>query len=205
MKGDKILQKKSKFVITLLLVVFPFIIAGCSASSGDGEYVAKKNKFVKQEGYSSITGIQKKSLIDISSLETLTNIVSEYSSSTVDRDEVMIKIIELINTPYLWGGTTTNGIDCSAFVMTVYRKALGIELPRTSIMQSGVGEEVKREDLQFGDLVFFNTIGNRISHVGIYLGENMFAQSSSSGGVKVSSLNEDYYNARFVTARRVIK
>jgi cell wall-associated NlpC family hydrolase len=72
-------------------------------------------------------------------------------------------------------------------------------------MQSTVGEEVKREDLQFGDLVFFNTMGNRISHVGIYLGENMFAQSSSSGGVKVSSLNEDYYNARFVTARRIIK
>lgn len=189
----------------LLLIVFPFIIAGCSASSGDDEYVAKKNKYVKHEEYSSITGIQKKSLIDISSLETLTNIVSEYSSPTVDRDAVMIKIIELINTPYLWGGTTTNGIDCSAFCMTVYRKALGIELPRTSIMQSTVGEEVKREDLQFGDLVFFNTMGNRISHVGIYLGENMFAQSSSSGGVKVSSLNEDYYNARFVTARRIIK
>ncbi len=184
---------------------FGIFLAGCSGANDNEEYVVKKNKKVKREEYSSIAGIQKKSLIDINSLETLTNIVSEYSNSTVDRDEVMIKIIELINTPYLWGGTTTNGIDCSAFVMTVYRKALGIELPRTSIMQSTVGDEVKREDLQFGDLVFFNTMGNRISHVGIYLGESMFAQSSSSGGVKVSSLNEDYYNARFVTARRVIK
>jgi cell wall-associated NlpC family hydrolase len=83
--------------------------------------------------------------------------------------------------------------------------ALNIDLPRTSIMQSTVGEEVKREDLRFGDLIFFNTMGRRISHVGIYLGESVFAHSSSSGGVKTSSLNEDYYSSRFVTARRVIK
>jgi cell wall-associated NlpC family hydrolase len=199
------LQKKTRIVFIVILMSFGSFLIGCSGASGDDEYVVKKNKKVQRDEYSSIAGIQKKSLIDISSLETLTNIVSEYASSTVDRDVVMIKIIELINTPYLWGGTTTNGIDCSAFVMTVYRKALGIELPRTSIIQSTVGDEVKREDLQFGDLVFFNTMGNRISHVGIYLGESMFAQSSSSGGVKVSSLNEDYYNAKFVTARRVIK
>jgi cell wall-associated NlpC family hydrolase len=88
--------------------------------------------------------------------------------------------------------------------MTVFRRALGIELPRTSIVQSTVGEEVNRENLQFGDLIFFNTMGRRISHVGIYIGESYFAHSSSSGGVKVSSLNEDYYNGRYVTARRVI-
>jgi len=163
-----------------------------------------KKKKKTEEQYSSTSGIEKKSLINLSSLETLTNIVSEYKSSTVDRDAVMTKIIELINTPYLWGGTTSNGIDCSAFVLTVFRRALGIELPRTSIMQSTAGEEVSREELRFGDLVFFNTMGRRISHVGIYLGESVFAHSSSSGGVKVSSLDEDYYNARFVTARRVI-
>ena len=83
--------------------------------------------------------------------------------------------------------------------------ALGIDIPRTSIMQSSVGDPVDRENLQFGDLVFFNTMGSRISHVGIYLGESVFAHSSSSGGVKTSSLNEDYYNAKYVSARRVIK
>ena len=144
-------------------------------------------------------------MINQSNLETLTNIISEYKSITIDRDAVMTKIIELINTPYLWGGTSTYGIDCSAFVQTVFKKALNIDLPRTSIMQSMTGEEVKREDLRFGDLIFFNTMGSRISHVGIYLGESVFAHSSSSGGVKTSSLTEDYYNSRFVTARRVIK
>lgn len=191
------------FALTLL---FSFFITGCSGSGAGEEdlYVVKKKQAPKVE-FSSNTGIEKKSLINQSNLETLTNIISEYKNSTVDRDVVMTKIIELINTPYLWGGTTTNGIDCSAFVLTVFKKALNIDLPRTSIMQSTVGEEVAREDLRFGDLIFFNTMGRRISHVGIYLGESVFAHSSSSGGVKTSSLNEDYYNARFVTARRVIK
>lgn len=170
-----------------------------------GTLLRRRKKNTENQELASLKGIEKKSLIDQSILDLLSNILSEYKSSTVDRDAVMMKIIELMNTPYRWGGTSTSGIDCSAFVMTVYRYALGIELPRTSIMQSTVGEEVSREDLEFGDLIFFNTIGHRISHVGIYLGETMFAHSSSSGGVKVSSLSEDYYNAKFVTARRVIK
>lgn len=181
-------------------------LIGCSASNSDDEYSVKQNKKVKkQEEVASLTGIQKKSLVEQSNLETLTNIVSEYSNTTVDRDAVMIKIIELINTPYLWGGTTTNGIDCSAFVQRVMKYALGIDIPRTSAVQSTVGDDVAREDLQFGDLVFFNTRGRGVSHVGIYLGEGVFAHSSSSGGVKTNSLNEDYYNSRYLWAKRVIK
>ena len=197
------MKQKNKFISFILLSLFAIYLGGCSGSLDD-EYVVKKKSKPKEE-YSSVSGIEKKSLINQSNLETLTNIISEYASSSEYRDEVMTKIIELINTPYLWGGTTTSGIDCSAFVQRVFRLALGIELPRTSIIQSTVGTEVKRDELKFGDLIFFNTIGSRISHVGIYLGENVFAQSSSSGGVKTSSLNEDYYNARYVTARRVIQ
>jgi cell wall-associated NlpC family hydrolase len=199
------LQYKNKFIAAVAVLLLAFFAIGCSGSGADDDYVIIKKKKDPKEQYSSTSGIEKKSLINQESLETLTNIVSEYKSTTVDRDVVMTKIIELINTPYLWGGTTSNGIDCSAFVMTVFRKALDIELPRTSIMQSTVGEEVSRDELQFGDLIFFNTMGRRISHVGIYIGESYFAHSSSSGGVKVSSLNEDYYNGRYVTARRVIK
>ncbi len=198
------MQYKKKFIASVLILMLSLLAAGCSGSSSGDDYVVVKKKKAPKEQYSSTSGIEKKSLINQESLETLTNIVSEYKSTSVDRDVVMTKIIELINTPYLWGGTTSNGIDCSAFVMTVFRRALGIELPRTSIVQSTVGEEVNRENLQFGDLIFFNTMGRRISHVGIYIGESYFAHSSSSGGVKISSLNEDYYNGRYVTARRVI-
>jgi cell wall-associated NlpC family hydrolase len=197
---------KKLLATSILTLVVSLFLMGCSGSgAGEEEMYVVKKKVVPKEEFSSSAGIEKKSLINQSNLETLTNIISEYKNSTVDRDVVMTKIIELINTPYLWGGTTTNGIDCSAFVLTVFKKALDIDLPRTSIMQSTVGEEVPRENLQFGDLVFFNTMGRRISHVGIYLGESVFAHSSSSGGVKTSSLNEDYYNGRFVTARRVIE
>ncbi|MGA2668586.1 MAG: C40 family peptidase [Ignavibacteria bacterium] len=194
-----------KFLVSSILIIASLYLMGCSGTGASEEdYTVYKKKGPSVE-YSSISGIEKKSLINQSNLELLTNIISEYKSSTIDRDAVMTKIIELINTPYLWGGTSTYGIDCSAFVQTVFKMALNIDLPRTSIMQSTVGEEVKREDLRFGDLIFFNTMGRRISHVGIYLGESVFAHSSSSGGVKTSSLNEDYYSSRFVTARRVIK
>lgn len=199
------MNKQIKILSVLLITVIFAGFMGCSSSTSDGEYVVKTNTKVKTEEVASLTGIQKKSLIEQSNLETLTNIVSEYSNTSVDRDAVMIRIIELINTPYLWGGTTTNGIDCSAFCQRVMKYALGVDIPRTSIMQSTVGDEVNRESLQFGDLVFFNTMGRRISHVGIYLGEGVFAHSSSSGGVKTNSLDETYYNARYITARRVIK
>lgn len=199
------MQREMKFLVSSILIIASLYLMGCSGTGASEEdYTVYKKKGPSVE-YSSISGIEKKSLINQSNLELLTNIISEYKSSTIDRDAVMTKIIELINTPYLWGGTSTYGIDCSAFVQTVFKMALNIDLPRTSIMQSTVGEEVKREDLRFGDLIFFNTMGRRISHVGIYLGESVFAHSSSSGGVKTSSLNEDYYNSRFVTARRVIK
>jgi probable lipoprotein NlpC len=199
------MKQKTKFLSLFVVAVFTMYLSGCSGSNvSNDEYVVKKKSKPKEE-YSSVSGIEKKSLINQSSLETLTNIVSEYANSSEYRDVVMTKIIELINTPYLWGGTSTSGIDCSGFVQRVFKLALNVDLPRTSIMQSTVGTEVKREDLLFGDLVFFNTIGSRISHVGIYLGESVFAQSSSSGGVKTSSLNEDYYNSRYITARRVIQ
>ncbi|MCX7878412.1 MAG: C40 family peptidase [Ignavibacteria bacterium] len=194
----------AKTVLCLTLVMLFYVLSGCSSSEGD-DYKVEQKKVAKQEEHASLSGIQKKGLIEQSSLEKLTNIVSEYSNTTIDRDAVMIKIIELMNTPYLWGGTTSNGIDCSAFCQRVMKYALGIDLPRTSAMQSQVGEYVERENLQFGDLVFFNTRGRGVSHVGIYLGEGIFAHSSSSGGVKTNSLNEDYYNSRYLWARRVIK
>ena len=77
-------------------------------------------------------------------------------------------------------------------------------LPRTSDSQSKVGTAVAKDDLQIGDLVFFNTLGNGISHAGVYVGDNQFAHSSSSKGVRISKLSESYYKDRYVTARRVV-
>ena len=107
------MPKTKRIISVLSLIAITVFVIGCGASNNEDEYVVKSNsvKKKKQTEYSSLTGIQKKSLIEQSNLETLTNIVSEYANTTVDRDAMMTKIIELINTPYLWGGKSIFGIE----------------------------------------------------------------------------------------------
>jgi cell wall-associated NlpC family hydrolase len=105
---------------------------------------------------------------------------------------------------YVFGGTTPNGLDCSGLVYIVYQE-LGVQLPRTSRLQYQVGEEVAREDLREGDLVFFNTTGQGVSHVGIYLEDGDFINAASNPGkVMISNLSESYWDKRYLGARRVI-
>jgi len=105
--------------------------------------------------------------------------------------------------PYRYGGTTTAGFDCSGYTSFVF-KQLGISLPRTSAGQYGVGTAVSKANLQVGDLVFFNTSGRGVSHVGIYIGNNNFIHSSSSKGVSVASIYDPYYwGKRYIGAKRV--
>ncbi len=123
----------------------------------------------------------------------------------VKKSEIMEIILSWFGTPYKFGGTSDNAIDCSAFVRTVYSTATEMQLPRTAREQFTVGKIVRnRKDLKFGDMVFFNTRKRvRVSHVGIYLGDNLFAHASSRSGVTVSSLVQDYYNKKFIGARRI--
>lgn len=119
-------------------------------------------------------------------------------------DSKLDKTVEkLIGIDYDYGGTSTGGFDCSGFTGYVFEK-LGINLPRTSRDQAARGVKVARDELRPGDLVFFNTNGRGISHVGIYVGEGKFAHSSSRKGVTLSAMAESYYAKRFVTARRVM-
>lgn len=107
--------------------------------------------------------------------------------------------------PYRRGGTSARGFDCSGFTTYIYRQH-GIQLPRTSASQAGVGKPVPRNQLQPGDLVFFRTRGRGISHVGIYIGNGKFVHSSSARGrVRVDTLNSGYYYQRYAGARRVTK
>ncbi|NGZ78206.1 C40 family peptidase [Saccharibacillus alkalitolerans] len=108
-----------------------------------------------------------------------------------------------LGTPYRTAGTSLNGFDCSGFTSYVFDK-LGIDLPRQSSAQYSAGTKVDKSDLRAGDLVFFNTNGRGISHVGIYVGNNKFAHSSSSNGVRYDSLGSSYYAERYVGAARVM-
>lgn len=110
-----------------------------------------------------------------------------------------------LGSPYEWGASGPNTFDCSGFTSYVFRNAAGVSLPRTSSAQSGYGRTVSKSNLQPGDLVFFNTSGKGVSHVGIYEGGGNMIHSPSSGKtVSVTSINSSYYSARFVTAKRVL-
>jgi len=121
------------------------------------------------------------------------------SSSTSKLDDVVHKLIGI---DYDYGGTTTDGFDCSGFTRYVFKK-FDIDLPHSSKEQYKTGKKVLRADLRPGDLVFFNTSGNGVSHVGIYVGDGKFAHSASRG-VAISDLDETYYAKRYIGARRVM-
>ncbi|QEC69653.1 hypothetical protein FRZ67_20965 [Panacibacter ginsenosidivorans] len=106
-------------------------------------------------------------------------------------------------TKYCMGGSTQNCIDCSAFTQTIIRDIYSIQLPRTAEEQFNMAAPINYTDLKEGDLVFFQTTGRTISHVGVYLANNKFAHASTSGGVMISDLNEDYWKKRLRAAGRV--
>lgn len=119
-------------------------------------------------------------------------------------DTKMDKVIDsAMGTTYKSGGTTLDGFDCSGFTRYVFDK-LGIDLARQSSSQYEMGDSVSRMEMRPGDLVFFNTTGRGISHVGIFVGSGKFAHSSSSKGVTISSLNENYWANRYVGAKRIM-
>lgn len=127
-------------------------------------------------------------------------------SDASQRQEVVLYAKTFLGTPYRNGGATREGMDCSGFVMSVY-KHFALRLPRTSAGQSRVGQEIARVDMEAGDLVFFQTSRtNPVTHVGIYIGRDQFIHASTSArSVRIDDMEEDYFRHRFVTARRVIQ
>lgn len=121
---------------------------------------------------------------------------------------VINKAFSLVGIPYLYGGTTTAGIDCSAFVGMVYRESCAVKLPRTAHDIYGASKKIPDlNTLHPGDLVFFSASGKRISHVGIYLGNNIFIHAASDGpktGVILSRLSERYWKRTFVGGGSVL-
>lgn len=123
------------------------------------------------------------------------------STSSDSSSTLVGNALSLTGVPYVFGGTSKSGFDCSGYTQYVF-KGSGVSLPRTSSAQFNVGTEVKKDQLQAGDLVFFTTYSKGPSHVGIYIGSGKFVHASNSG-VRTTSLNDSYYASRYVGARRV--
>ena len=119
--------------------------------------------------------------------------------------EVAFQAISMVGVRYAPGGTSpTSGFDCSGLVAYAYFRASQHELPRTTGYLSRIGMRIDSHDLRPGDLVFFNTQGQRNSHVGIYLGDQRFIHAPSSGGtVRIDNMRGRYWLRRFDGARRV--
>ena len=108
-----------------------------------------------------------------------------------------------IGVPYKYGGMSKNGIDCSGFTFSVYKEIYDFELPRTAMDQYKSGSKLRSGQIAEGDLVFFRGVrGAGIDHVGIYLEDGKFVHASTSIGVTISDLSEEYYETRYVGACR---
>ena len=108
--------------------------------------------------------------------------------------------------PYLYGGNSIEGVDCSGFVQQIYLQVFNTKLMRTTAGLYGTGTFVRESWMACGDLVFFKNIrGRGVDHVGIYIGNNRFIHASSSRGVVISDLTSDYYLKHFVSARRYVE
>ncbi|MFC0211882.1 C40 family peptidase [Paenibacillus chartarius] len=150
--------------------------------------------------------------------EVVTRNVADYKSqfmgakrilSELDRKraDIVLTAIQYMGTPYEFGAKygQTATFDCSTFTKTVYSK-FGVTLPRVSRNQALEGKYVSKSNLETGDLVFFTTkaSGDKVGHVGIYVGGGMMIHTYGEGGVKYSSINSDWWSDHYVTGRRVL-
>lgn len=140
--------------------------------------------------------------VSVSALKNSNNYIA--GNTTSKADKIIATAKKYIGVPYVWGGESPSGFDCSGFVQYVF-KVHGISLNRTTETQYKHGSYVSKSNLKPGDLVFFqNTYRAGISHVGIYIGNGQFIHASSSKGVTISNLSSSYYTSHYYGARRIL-
>lgn len=173
-------------------------------SEGDTARIIGINNGWYKVIYGETTGYVRSDLMELTE-PPLSN-SSGYSSATSLANQLISYAENYLGTSYVWGGTSpSTGFDCSGFTKYVYAN-YGYTLNRTAAQQLNNGTSVSMANLQIGDLVFFaNTYNSSAAatHVGIYIGDNEFIHAAS-GGVKITSLSDDYYASRYVGARRIL-
>jgi len=204
-----------------VLFYFLFVTTFFTLQSCVSNYVVSNNQTYKTDAKLASINVNSVKTIDENKdqklLASIANTNQAIKNSVIETaikhartiDNILAEAETYLGTPYRFGGTTRAGIDCSAFVLSVFGAAVGMNLPRVASEQSEEGESIDRSQLQKGDLVFFAHRGSRISHVGIVEdvtpdGEVKFIHAATSKGVTVSSLNDDYWAPKFRFAKRVI-
>ncbi len=193
-----------------LLILFGVTIFGCTASEPRfrSKEPPKKPDVELTKEYRFSSEIAKEEAaeddrkVDVNSVRDK---ILHRPDNTNSRDKLLLEVLSLVGTPYSYGGKSENGIDCSMFSCRIYEKSFDIKLPRSTEEQYQLGKNISLSELDFGDLVFFNTTGRSPSHVGVYLGDDLFAHASRSFGVTISSMQSTYYQKRYIGARRIVE
>lgn len=207
----------SIFIVAIVTIVL--LVDGCSSSSprfGKGEKKATgsssdhsgtrfSSKEVEEERKEDTKKVGSEEIEKIKTGSRDFKKEKNPAIKPLDQSKMMREISRFMGVRYVYGGMTHDGLDCSGYTVLVYKNSVGKPLPRTSAEQAKLGKSIRFEDLKFGDLLFFNTTGEPASHVGIYLGDDLFAHASVSLGVTISSLQSFYYEKRYEGARRIIE
>jgi cell wall-associated NlpC family hydrolase len=143
-------------------------------------------------------------LLSVDEADNISN-VSAPTSWQEKAQEVLMSAFSLTGIKYKYGGKSPEtGFDCSGFVSYVFRNAANLTLPATARAISQIGKTVRKDELQPGDLVFFNTLKSAFSHVGIYVGDNKFIHAPRTGAaVRVESMQNSYWSSRFNGGQRL--
>lgn len=202
-KGDTVWKIARKFNISVEDLKEINELQGNSIKAGQRLYISKSVDKATEEEIIKVIQANYERKTDI--------LIPEHKEAVEDlstmslKERLILFAKKMLNIPYKFGGNSFLGIDCSAYVQKVYSIA-GIELPRTAREQFNEGKPVDKEELQVGDLVFFKTYATFPSHVGIYLGNNLFIHASSkSKKVTIDSLDTPYYAKRFIGAKRLFE
>ena len=139
---------------------------------------------------------------DLSALQVRYAVLLNTPAEEVKNTKMFEFIDDWYGTPYRLGGTTKKGVDCSAFSQFLFVSVYGLSIPRTAREQYTLTSHISRTELKEGDLIFFNTRGG-VSHVGVYLQNNKFVHASTSGGVMISDIFDEYWVRRFVGVGRL--
>ena len=159
--------------------------------------VAKKESQVTRE-----RTYRKNDAEDLSVLQVRYAVLLKTPAEEVRNTKIFEFIDDWYGTPYRLGGTTKKGVDCSAFSQFLFAAVYGFSIPRTAREQYNLTNRISRTELKEGDLIFFNTRGS-ISHVGVYLQNNKFVHASTSGGVMISDIFDEYWARKFVGVGRL--
>lgn len=174
---------KKTFIYSILIII-SILFTACSYKSNVNNYSTKRD-----------TSFPNKNSFDYK--------ISNSMNYNKVYDQLNIQYKQWKGVNYKYGGNSKSGIDCSAFVQKTFKDKLNINIPRTTALQSKIGEEVSFDELEMGDLIFFKT-GFNSRHVGIYLEGGKFLHASTKRGVTISRLDNVYYSKHFWKIKRVL-